>query len=310
MKKNILGKTNIEISRLGIGLAEIGYQLNRSDVKEASSLLNLAIDNGINFFDTSSCYGISEELIGKTISERRSEYILATKCGHGRNLPNNGNETYDDWTSETLLKSIDTSLYKMNTDHVDLLQLHSCDVETLKQGDTIETLLKIQESGKTRFIGFSGDNDSAEYAVSIDVFDTLQTSFNLVDQNALKNLFKSAKEKNMGIIAKRPLGNAAWGSKERPVYGTGFADYYLDRANKMLELGPLSEDAPVDNILLALYFVLHHSEVNSAIVGTKKPDHLLSNIKNIESGIDISEEVIEDLRMRFDKLGKNWAQQT
>jgi aryl-alcohol dehydrogenase-like predicted oxidoreductase len=309
MEKNILGKTNIEISRLGIGLAEIGYQLTIDDIKEAQKLLYLAIDNGINFFDTSSCYGLSEELIGKTISSRRNEYILATKCGHARNLPENDNGQYIDWAVNTLEKSIDNSLMKMNTDYVDLLQLHSCNVDILKQGDVIDTLLRIQQSGKTRFIGYSGDNESAEWAVDSGIFDTLQTSFNLIDQKANKNIFKSATSNNMGIIIKRPLANAAWGLDKPPVYGTGYADYYLERANKMIELGPLPDNSPNDNIELALFFVLAHNQVNTAIVGTKKPEHLLSNLKSIESGSYLSEDVIAELYDRFDKLGDDWFQQ-
>ena len=71
MEMSFLGNTGLKISRLGIGLAEIGYQLTSENILEASNLLNTAIDNGINFLDTSTCYGVSEELIGKTVSNRR-----------------------------------------------------------------------------------------------------------------------------------------------------------------------------------------------------------------------------------------------
>jgi aryl-alcohol dehydrogenase-like predicted oxidoreductase len=79
LKTTVLGKTGLKVSRLGAGLGEIGLL---SDASLAGQLLNLALDRGINFLDTAACYGKSEEWIGRTISHRRSEYILATKAGH------------------------------------------------------------------------------------------------------------------------------------------------------------------------------------------------------------------------------------
>ncbi|MGB5060349.1 MAG: aldo/keto reductase, partial [Candidatus Promineifilaceae bacterium] len=82
MEKRTLGKTNLEISRLGLGLSELGYRLTLAEEAQASQVLNGALDAGINFLDTSACYNISEELIGRTVAHRRDEFILATKCGH------------------------------------------------------------------------------------------------------------------------------------------------------------------------------------------------------------------------------------
>ena len=78
MRKNILGNTKIKVSQLGIGLSEIGSELSINDDRKASELLNFSLDNGINFLDTASCYGVSEELIGKTVSHRRHEYYIAS----------------------------------------------------------------------------------------------------------------------------------------------------------------------------------------------------------------------------------------
>ena len=82
MKRNRLGRTNLEISVLGAGLSEIGFHLSKADIEQASQVLNGALDGGINFLDTAACYDISEETIGATIAHRRDEYILATKAGH------------------------------------------------------------------------------------------------------------------------------------------------------------------------------------------------------------------------------------
>ena len=126
MKKNPLGNTGFNTSVIGVGLAEIGYELNLNQRDDASHLLNSAIDNGINFLDTAACYGISEELIGLTVSNRRDEYFLATKAGHSQN------NAYSDWSYEAITHSINESLKKLKTDRVDLVQLHSCSAEILK----------------------------------------------------------------------------------------------------------------------------------------------------------------------------------
>jgi len=308
MEMSYLGNTGIKISRLGIGLAEIGYQLTSENILEAGNLLNTAIDSGINFLDTSTCYGVSEELIGKTVSKRRAEYILATKCGHSpKRKPFEKNP--EDWLASTVEQNIETSLKRLKTDYVDLLQIHSCSLETLKKGEVIEALQKIRDSGKARFIGYSGDNEAAVYAMSLDLFDTLQTSFNLVDQKARQNLFPKVEKNNTGLIIKRPIANASWRPIKRPIYGNddNYIDYYLNRANEMIELGPLVNE-PENSIELALDFVLSHNIVNTAIVGTQNHKHLLNNIALVEKGINLDNNLINDLYSRFDKLGNDWVQ--
>lgn len=80
MQQRTLGNTGLQVSRLGVGLAEIGFELTFSDIEEASQVLNTALDNGITFLDTAECYDISEELIGRTIAHRRAEYVLASRA--------------------------------------------------------------------------------------------------------------------------------------------------------------------------------------------------------------------------------------
>jgi aryl-alcohol dehydrogenase-like predicted oxidoreductase len=301
MEMRTLGKTGLTVSRLGMGLAEIGTQLTFSEVYEASQVLNTALDAGVNFLDTSACYGISEELIGRTVAHRRDEYVLATKCGHVA-----GEYDGDPWTKETIKHSIERSLTRMKTEYVDLVQLHSCNVEILERGAVIEALLEAREEGKTRFVGYSGDNEAARWAVESGIFDTLQTSFNLVDQRARKTLFPEAKAREMGIIAKRPLANAAWGARRSP---SDYVRPYYERAQAMQTQGPLP-DAPEHRILLALGFVLAHDEVDTAIVGTRNPRHLASNVAWVEEALPISEKTIAELHRRFADRGEHWEQKT
>ncbi|MDP7612348.1 MAG: aldo/keto reductase, partial [Dehalococcoidia bacterium] len=143
MKKNMLGKTGLEVSRLGIGLSEIGFNFTSNDFSMAEKVLNVALDEGINFLDTAACYGISEETIGLAVAHRRSDYVLATKAGHY--LPRGEGE---DWTYELITKSIERSLLRLKTDYLDLVQLHSCDTSVLEKGEVIRSLLDAKAAGK------------------------------------------------------------------------------------------------------------------------------------------------------------------
>jgi aryl-alcohol dehydrogenase-like predicted oxidoreductase len=298
MEKRQLGKTDMFVTRLGVGLSEIGFGGISEDV--AADVLNAALDGGINFLDTAECYNVSEEFLGKAISHRRGEYFLATKTGHV-----SGGYVGQEWTVKTVTDSIDRSLKRMKTDYVDLMQLHSCNIEILKKGEVIEVLQKAKQDGKTHYIGYSGDNEAALWAVESGLFDTLQTSFNLADQKARFGLFEKARAKGMGIIIKRPIANGAWGAAKSP---SGYADGYFERSQKMLALGNLPE-APDNHILLALGFTLAHEEVDVAIVGTKTPKYMQGNIEMLE-GLPISKGVVAELYKRFEKLGKDWTQLT
>ena len=301
MEMRQLGHTGLQVSRLGLGLAELGSRFALARKAEAGRILNLALDQGINFLDTAACYGTAEELIGATIAHRRQGYVLATKAGHAV-----GDDGGSSWTAETVRDSIERSLRRMQTDHLDLVQLHSCSTTVLERGDVIQVLLDAKEAGKTRFIGYSGDNEGAQWAVEHDVFDTLETSFNLVDQWARQNLFPLARRKGMGIIAKRPIANAAWGRETSPSF---YAQEYHRRAQIVADMGPLP-GTPDDPILLALGFVFAHDAVDTAIVGTADPEHLRSNLRGMEEALPIPAEVVAELERRFDQAGERWAQET
>jgi len=299
MEMTPLGETGLNVSRLGAGLARIGFELTLSDVKEAGQVLNAALDDGINFLDTAACYDISEDLIGRTVPHRRDEYILATKCGHVT-----GDASGELWSAQTIEDSIDRSLERMRTDRLDLVQLHSCDMEILERGEAVEALMKAKRVGKTRFVGYSGDNEAALWAVESGLFDTLQTSFNVVDQQARIKLFGPAKARGMGIIIKRPVANGAWGVDSSPYE---YADEYFSRAQMVDRIGPIL-GAPDDRMLAAMGFVLAHSEVDTAIVGTRNPSHMRRNFEQVETKLPISLEFVEELHRRFDMVGGQWVQ--
>ena len=305
METKRLGKTDLKVGRLGIGLSEVGFNLEMADVDQARGVINQALDSGVNFLDTAACYGISEELLGVVASDRRDEYVLATKAGHF--LPRGDGE---DWTYDLIISSIDRSLELMKTDHVDIVQLHSCVVEVLERGDVIRALQDAKAAGKTRYIGYSGDNENAKWAVTSGLFDTLQTSFNLVDQNARTNLFEDVEARDMGLIIKRPIGNAVWGAPADPKPYEHISDYteeYFRRAGVMSGEGPLADD-PNDRIRLALGFTFAHPEVDVTIVGTQRPQHMKSNLEMVSSPLGVSDATVSDLHARWDKLSSGWVQ--
>ena len=299
MEMRTLGNTDLKVSRLGLGLAEIGFELRLKREQQANRVLNQALDAGINFLDTAACYGDSETLIGHSVAHRRDEFVLATKAGHSTNdYPGRS------WTAETVRDSIERSLKRMKTDRLDLVQLHSCSLEVLQEGEVIRALLDAKQAGKTRYVGYSGDNEAARWAVESGHFDTLQTSFNVVDQRARIDLFAEAEARGLGIIAKRPIANAVWGSSEN----SDATALHRQRAREMGDMGPVPS-APDDPILLALGFTLAHDAIDTAIVGTKNPNHVRSNVEMVEHALPIAREAVDELHRRYDALVDGWRQQ-
>ena len=307
MQKVQFGSTGFETSRLGVGLSEIG-SFELSDQAQATNVLNTALDNGINFLDTSACYGISEELVGNGVSQRRDDYFLATKAGHiARGYEGEA------WTFQTVVDSIDRSLRLLQTDHVDVVQLHSCDIDVLEKGDAIRALQEAQQAGKTSFIGYSGDNESAHWAVDSGLFATLQTSYNLVEQRArTTGLLEKAIAKGMGTIIKRPIAGGVWGKSRPDAADQTASNYntpYLDRPKSVRTLGPI-ENEPDDAILTSLGYTLSDPNANVSIVGTTNPSHMATNVRQIDNDLPIPDSVIAELNRRFEQLDKDWAQRT
>src|SRR5205085_6967497 len=125
MEKRQLGKTDMKVSVLGFGGAEIGFE--QAAPETVAQLLASALDAGLNVIDTAECYVNSEEMIGQAVAGRRKDYYLFTKCGHPEGM---GSE---DWRPESLLRSIERSLKRLRTDRLDLIQLHSCSEQELRK---------------------------------------------------------------------------------------------------------------------------------------------------------------------------------
>jgi aryl-alcohol dehydrogenase-like predicted oxidoreductase len=298
MEKRTLGKTGIEVTALGFGGAEIGFE--NAPYPRVEQLLHAALDAGLNLIDTAECYPGSEDMIGRAVSARRNEYFLFTKCGHasGLDLP--------DWDPLMLARSIDRSLERLKTGQVDLVQLHSCSEEVLRQGDVIEVLRRAREAGKTRFIGYSGDGEAALYAVQCGAFDTLQTSINIADQQNIDLAVPEARARGMGIIAKRPIANAAWKTGAKPV--NAYHHVYWERLQQ-LDYDFLHDDLE-SAIATALRFTLSVPGVATAIVGTTHPERWKQNAALLESG-PLEPERFKAIRARWKAVSRpDWVGQT
>lgn len=298
MEKRQFGKTGMDVSILGFGGAEIGGK-NVTDA-DVERLLGSALDAGLNVIDTAECYGESEEKIGRTVSRRRDDFYLFTKTGHASGLD------FPDWDPKLLEQSIDRSLKRLQTDYVDLIHLHSCSLEVLKQGEVIEFLQRAKEQGKTRFIGYSGENEAALYAVESGLFDSLQTSINIADQRGIDMILTEARNREMGVIAKRPVANVAWKNGAEPP-DSDYAMEYWERLKK-LDYPFLTGDKE-EAVATALRFTLSVPGVSTAIVGTANPDRWQQNARLLEKGA-LPAGMIREIRERWASVaGEDWVGQ-
>lgn len=292
MEKRQFGKTDMQVSVLGFGGAEIGFgDTPQSDVE---AILNVALDEGMNVIDTGECYADSEEKIGKAVGHRRDDYWLFTKCGHTSGLPG------EDWDPTMLRQSIDRSLQRLQTDHVDLIQLHTCDIETLDRGDAIQVIQEAKAAGKARYIGYSGDGQTLKHAIELGVFDAIQTSCNFADQECVDLTLPLAKAQGLGVIAKRPVANVAWRHKSGEE--AGYGRVYWERLQELKYVYPEMFD-------VALRFTLSQ-DIHVAIVGASKPERWPENSHIAAKGA-LDALTLSWIRDRWNEIAQpDWVGQT
>ena len=182
MEKVVLGRTGLEVTKLGFGALEMRDVVENGgrlpSEEHAGVVLNAVLDSGINFIDTAPGYGRSEEFIGRFISHRRDEYYLATKCGRPQTgVPHAESE----WSRKDILRTIDESLTRLKTDHVDLLQLHGPHVADIEFHDCVATLEGVRALGKARFIGVSAILPDIATFVDWGVFDAFQIVYSALE---------------------------------------------------------------------------------------------------------------------------------
>jgi aryl-alcohol dehydrogenase-like predicted oxidoreductase len=272
MKRNRLGRTDLEVTQLGFG--SMGLRGPRtwgvrivSEV-EADRFLNQVLDSGINFIDTSPDYGLSEERIGRYISSRRGEFFLATKCGCVYTQHDNHLEIDHHWNKDVILRNVETSLQRMRTDHIDLLQFHGGDAETLQREGLIELLKGFRDQDLIRFVGVSSSLPQLPGLIALGEFDTFQIPYSCLAP-AHHEWITRAAESGAGIIIRGGIAH-------------GGPDAEIQRA----QLNDVWNRARLDELLLdgmkraelILRYTLSHPHCHTTIVGTCNADHLADNI--------------------------------
>lgn len=210
MKYRKLGQTGLHVSEIGFGGWGIGGTANGApaygptDDQESKAALRRAFYLGVNFYDTSDFYGRghSERVIGDTLKDVRGEVIIATKVGL---LDANGSK---DFSADHVKRSLRKSLERLQTDYIDLYQLHNLPMDVQDEcQETVATLHSLRKEGYIRAFGVSVSSpDAGLIAVTKYGFGCIQVNFNLVDQRALQNgLFDLCREKGVGVIVRTPL---------------------------------------------------------------------------------------------------------
>jgi aryl-alcohol dehydrogenase-like predicted oxidoreductase len=294
MERRPFGATGLSVSTLGFGSAPIG--LLAVEQERANAVLNQLLDSGVNLIDTAASYKGSEEMLGKAIGPRRDQVVLVSKCGQAfDDLPGEA------WSAQVVAATVDRALRRLKTDHLDVMLLHSCKQEVLEKGEALGALVKAKDAGKIRFAGYSGDNEAAEYAAKLADVAVIEASFNIVDQANIARVLPIAQKRNLGVIAKRPLANAAWKPlDEQPGFYANYARDYHDRFKAMgLSLADLGA---ADWSELAVRYTLSIPGIHTAIIGTTNPKNAQHNAASAAKG-PLSKKAIDTIAAAFTKAG-------
>ncbi|MSQ32263.1 MAG: aldo/keto reductase [Dehalococcoidia bacterium] len=279
LAKRKLGRTGLDVTVLGFGAMELrgnaGGRGRAIEPEQAGKLLNTVLDSGINFIDTSIDYGESEETIGKYISNRRNEYFLASKCGCPLDPPGAAwNPAGHVFTRENITKGVEQSLKRLNTDHLDLIQIHaSPSKETLEHDHTVQTLQDLKKAGKIRFIGSSSVLPNIHDHIKMGVFDEFQIPYSALQREHEAAIAEAAKA-GAGVVIR---GGVAKGV---PGEGRGAEDVWKlwDKAKLNDLLNGMTQ------MEFILRFTISNPDMATTIVGTMNPEHLKHNVEAASKG--------------------------
>lgn len=291
MKYRILGKTGLKVSEIGFGAWAIGgnkYGNSYGNTDDAESLKSLtyAFDHGCNFFDTADLYGYghSEKLIGNLVSQiNRSEIVIATKVG--ANFYSGGVKM--DFSPEYIKKAVDQSLLRLNTDYIDLYQLHNPSLEIIKDGEVFEVMRELKKLGKIRAFGVSID-ESIEgiEAIKWAGVDTVQLVYNILDPEAKDEFFEQAELAKIGLIIREPLANGLLTGKYNENSYFPFGDirhswpvsFIIHRTNSAKQIKKLLSDEVDTLTKFSLKFASNPLCVGTVIPGCKNLEQTIENI--------------------------------
>ena len=277
----ILGRTGLEVTRLGYGA---GHRKPMDDA-QWETILNAALDAGINYIDTAGCYGNSEELIGRYLSGRSSEFYLATKCGCTRKD--------DRWSKKEVFGDLHRSLKRLKSDHVDVMQPHNPTVEDAVREELVDALVEMRDQGKVRWIGISTTLPHLPTYLEWGVFDVFQVPYSALEREH-EDWIARAAAAGTGIVIR---GGVALGE---PGVGKGEVTNSWDMYEKA-GLDDLRAEGESPTSFILRHTLAHpHSDTN--IVGTTNPDHLRENAEAIQRG-PLSPDVYAEVEKRMNAVG-------
>lgn len=278
MIKRTLGQTGMEVTALGYGSMGLRgpktWGVRAVGEEDAERFLNQVLDAGINFIDTSPDYGLSEERIGRSLGHRRGEFYLATKCGCVYTQHEDHLEINHVWKKEVIERNVETSLRRLRTDFIDVLQFHGGDAETLQREGLIELLMDLRDQGIVRFIGASSSLPHLPGLIDLGVFDTFQIPYSCLAPEH-HDLITKAAATGAGIIIR---GGIAHGGPDAEIRRPALEDVWTRaRLDEVLPEGMKRAE-------LILRHTLSHPHVHTTIVGTCNPEHLAENLRAAERG--------------------------
>jgi len=294
MQYRQLGRSGLKLSSIGLGTNAFG---KRADATVSTQIIHAAIDVGITFIDTANIYAAtqSEQIIGQALQGRRHEVVLTTKAG----LPS-GNGPYERGSSRRYIThQLEASLKRLQTDYVDLYQIHTFDPET-PLDETLRALEDMITSGKVRYIGCS-NYYAWELMKALGISDQLginryishQVSYSLADRTPERELIPLCEDQGVGIIPYFPLAGGIltgkyndqnrYSTDSRALTDPSFSRFMTDDT---IELGrnvtTLAESLQTSAGALSIAWLLQQKIVASVIVGATKPEHISDNIKALQ----------------------------
>lgn len=289
MKYRKLGKTGISVSEIGFGTWGIGgitegaTSYGKTDDAESLRTLKSALEEGINFYDTSNIYGNghAEELLAEAFRADRKKIVIATKVGFTKHSGPH------DISAGYIRECLEGSLQRLKTDYVDLYQIHSIPIETaMGSSDWLPTLKVLKKEGKIRAIGYSVRNPEDSLIVMRELgVDVIQVNFNMTDQRALNlGVFEVARDQGVGIIARTPL---SFGFLTGTITDIGFdpedhrSNWSKEQLIKWKEAPDLFSFVDLEKrytpVQLALKFCLGFPEISTTIPGMTKVEQAKEN---------------------------------
>lgn len=293
MDERKLGSEGPELTTIGFGCWALGGN-GRGDVggwgpqddRESTDAIHVALDHGINWFDTAAVYGMghSEEVLGAALGKRRRDVIVATKFGlvwdEQGHLTNRA--SYD-----SVIRECDASLRRLNTDYIDLYQQHWPDREGTPVEETMRALNDLVSAGKVRYVGVSNfDVPLLEQALQVRHLDSLQPQYNLFNREVEAEILPFCQAHGIGVVAYSPLASGLLGGSytsdktfDTTDWRAHSPDFTGDGLRRNLarvdRLRQIAERQGKSVPQLAVAWVLSHPAVTSAIVGVRKPAHIV-----------------------------------